>query len=214
MRRGCHHTGYDAYGYQSGCRSDSFILLNLMGMGRKRHDLRFCRAVVRGLFAILYRFESVGVHNIPSEGGVLICSNHISVRDPISVGIHVKRQVKFMAKSRAVQHSGVRMAGSSAGAFPVKRGGVSKDSIKTALTILRSGEIMGIFPEGTRNSDATAAKRARQASLSAAGQRSYRLPSLETTSRSERSKSFTAHPWICPGSKVTNHRRLWMGQPN
>ncbi|MDH6671848.1 lysophospholipid acyltransferase family protein [Paenibacillus glucanolyticus] len=119
----------------------------------------FCRAVVRGLFAILYRFESVGVHNIPSEGGVLICSNHISIRDPISVGIHVKRQVKFMAKAELFKIPVFGWLVRQLGAFPVKRGGVSKDSIKMALTILRSGEIMGIFPEGTRNSDATAAKR-------------------------------------------------------
>lgn len=119
----------------------------------------FCRAVVRGLFAILYRFESVGVHNIPSEGGVLICSNHISIRDPISVGIHVKRQVKFMAKAELFNIPVFGWLVRQLGAFPVKRGGVSKDSIKTALTILRTGEIMGIFPEGTRNSDSTAAKR-------------------------------------------------------
>jgi len=119
----------------------------------------FCRAVVRGLFAILYRFESVGVHNIPSEGGVLICSNHISIRDPISVGIHVKRQVKFMAKAELFKTPGFGWLLHQLGAFPVKREGVSKESIKTALTILRTGEIMGIFPEGTRNSDATAAKR-------------------------------------------------------
>ncbi|MGG1876918.1 MULTISPECIES: 1-acyl-sn-glycerol-3-phosphate acyltransferase [Paenibacillus] len=116
----------------------------------------FCRAVVRGVFAILYRFESVGVHNIPAEGGVLICANHISVRDPISVGIHVKRQVKFMAKAELFKIPVFGWLISQLGAFPVKRGGVSKDSIKMALTILRQGEVMGIFPEGTRNSDAAA----------------------------------------------------------
>lgn len=119
----------------------------------------FCRAVVRGLFAVLYRFESVGVHNIPSEGGVLICANHISLRDPISVGIHVKRQVKFMAKAELFKIPGFGWLITQLGAFPVKRGGVSKDSIKNALKILRGGEVMGIFPEGTRNSDAEAAKR-------------------------------------------------------
>lgn len=116
----------------------------------------FCRAVVRGVFAILYRFEAVGVHNIPAEGGVLICANHISVRDPISVGIHVKRQVKFMAKAELFKIPVFGWLIQKLGAFPVKRGGVSKDSIKMALTILRQGEIMGIFPEGTRNSDAAA----------------------------------------------------------
>lgn len=119
----------------------------------------FCRAVVRGLFAVLYRFESAGVHNIPSEGGVLICANHTSLRDPISVGIHVKRQVKFMAKAELFKIPGFGWLITQLGAFPVKRGGVSKDSIKNALKILRGGEVMGIFPEGTRNSDAEAAKR-------------------------------------------------------
>ncbi|MFC7681998.1 lysophospholipid acyltransferase family protein [Paenibacillus sp. GCM10028914] len=119
----------------------------------------FCRAVVRGLFAVLYRFESVGVHNIPAEGGVLICANHTSLRDPISVGIHVKRQVKFMAKAELFKIPVFGWLIHQLGAFPVKRGGVSKDSIKTSLKILRQGEIMGIFPEGTRNSDAEAAKR-------------------------------------------------------
>lgn len=45
------------------------------------------------------------------------------------------------------------------GAFPVKRGGVSKESIKTALNTLRGGHVMGIFPEGTRNSDSGVAKK-------------------------------------------------------
>ncbi|WP_054957142.1 lysophospholipid acyltransferase family protein [Paenibacillus dakarensis] len=119
----------------------------------------FCRAVVRALFAVLYRFESVGVHNIPSEGGVLICANHISLRDPISVGIHVKRQVKFMAKAELFKIPVFGWLIRQLGAFPVKRGGVSKDSIKTSLKILRQGEVMGIFPEGTRNSHSDAAKR-------------------------------------------------------
>ena len=120
----------------------------------------FCRAVVRSLFAVLFRFESVGVHNIPSEGGVLICCNHISNFDPISVGIHVKRQVKFMAKAELFEVPVLGWLVRQLGAFPVKRQGVSKESIKTSLKILRDGEILGLFPEGTRNADeAEAAKR-------------------------------------------------------
>jgi len=47
----------------------------------------------------------------------------------------------------------------SFGAFPVKRGGVSKDAIKSAINLLKEGNVMGIFPEGTRNSQAGAAKK-------------------------------------------------------
>ncbi|MDR0270288.1 lysophospholipid acyltransferase family protein [Paenibacillus sp.] len=119
----------------------------------------FCRGLLRALFAVMYRLEAVGKENIPEEGGVLLCSNHISVRDPITVGIKIDRQVKFMAKAELFKVPVLGMIVTNLGAFPVKRGGVSKESFKTSLKILKSGEVMGIFPEGTRNSDSGAAKR-------------------------------------------------------
>ncbi|MBE9912919.1 1-acyl-sn-glycerol-3-phosphate acyltransferase [Paenibacillus donghaensis] len=120
---------------------------------------RFCRALLRALFAVMYRLEAIGLDNVPKEGGVLLCSNHISVRDPITVGIKISRQVKFMAKAELFKVPVLGMIVTNLGAFPVKRGGVSKESVKTSLKILRGGEIMGIFPEGTRHSDSGAAKK-------------------------------------------------------
>ncbi|BFH61766.1 lysophospholipid acyltransferase family protein [Paenibacillus azoreducens] len=120
---------------------------------------RFCRALLRALFAVMYRLEAIGLDNVPKEGGVLLCSNHISVRDPITVGIKISRQVKFMAKAELFKVPVLGMIVTNLGAFPVKRGGVSKESVKTSLKILRGGEVMGIFPEGTRHSDSGAAKK-------------------------------------------------------
>ncbi|MED5017688.1 lysophospholipid acyltransferase family protein [Paenibacillus chibensis] len=119
----------------------------------------FCRGVLRILFDFMYRLEAVGTENIPEEGGVLLCSNHKSLLDPIAVGIKVRRQVKFMAKEELFKIPVLGWLITQFGAFPVKRGGVSKDSFKTSLKILRGGEIMGIFPEGTRHSDSGAAKK-------------------------------------------------------
>ncbi|GIO65259.1 lysophospholipid acyltransferase family protein [Paenibacillus sp. JTLBN-2024] len=119
----------------------------------------FCRGLLRGIFAVAYRLEATGEENIPKEGGVLLCSNHISVLDPITVGIRIKRKIKFMAKAELFKVPVLGPVITRLGAFPVKREGVSKESIKTSLTILRNGEMMGIFPEGTRHSDSGAAKK-------------------------------------------------------
>ncbi|MDU4696840.1 MAG: lysophospholipid acyltransferase family protein [Paenibacillus sp.] len=111
---------------------------------------RFCRSVLRILYKLAFRLEATGLEHIPSEGGVLLCSNHIALLDPPTIGIMLKRKVHFMAKQELFQVFGFGWLIRQLGAFPVKRGGVSKESIKTSLTLLRNGHVMGIFPEGRR----------------------------------------------------------------
>ena len=119
----------------------------------------FCRGLLRLIFAFLYRLEAVGRDNVPSEVGVLLCANHISMMDPITVGIKLKRQVKYMAKAELFSIPVFGPLLLQLGAFPVKRGGVSKEAIRMSINILKQGEMMGIFPEGTRNSTSGIAKK-------------------------------------------------------
>lgn len=118
-----------------------------------------CRGLLRFIYAILFPLKIIGKENVPEEGGVLLCANHISLLDPMTIGIKLRRQVKYMAKAELFKVPVLGWLIDKLGAFPVKRGGVSKESIKTALNTLRSGHVMGIFPEGTRNSDSGAAKK-------------------------------------------------------
>ncbi|AIQ59567.1 lysophospholipid acyltransferase family protein [Paenibacillus borealis] len=118
-----------------------------------------CCGLLRLIYAILFPLKIVGRENVPKEGGVLLCANHISLLDPMTIGIKLKRQVKYMAKAELFNVPVLGWLIKQLGAFPVKRGGVSKESIKTSLNTLRSGNVMGIFPEGTRNSDSGAAKK-------------------------------------------------------
>lgn len=121
---------------------------------------RFARAVLRGLYAVLFRMEVQGREHIPEEGAVILCSNHISNWDPVTIGIPLRRQVHYMAKEELFRVPGLGWLIRRFGAFPVKRGGVSKESIKTTLALLRGGSMLGIFPEGTRRaSENEAAKR-------------------------------------------------------
>jgi 1-acyl-sn-glycerol-3-phosphate acyltransferase len=120
---------------------------------------RFCRFIVRTIFIVLYRLEARGISNIPLDGPVILCSNHKSLQDPITLGAWVPRKVHYMAKAELFRIPLFGPLIKAVGAFPVKRGGVSKEAIRTAITLLQQGNVMGIFPEGTRNESLGMGKR-------------------------------------------------------
>ncbi|MDF2657662.1 MAG: 1-acyl-sn-glycerol-3-phosphate acyltransferase [Paenibacillus sp.] len=111
---------------------------------------RFGRFVCRVFFNTFFRLEVSGTENVPEQGAVILASNHISTLDPPLVGTPLKRVVRFMAKEELFKVPVLGTIIRNVGAFPVKRGGVSKESIRHALQLLKEGGVMGIFPEGTR----------------------------------------------------------------
>ncbi|MEO3945223.1 lysophospholipid acyltransferase family protein [Gorillibacterium sp. CAU 1737] len=119
----------------------------------------FARGLTRAYYKSLYRLEAKGRENIPAAGPVILCANHTSNHDPLVLAIPLKRQVNFMAKAELF---GVPLLGpiiKRLGAFPVKRGGVSKESIKHSIELLRSGKVITIFPEGSRSNAGGAGKK-------------------------------------------------------
>lgn len=111
----------------------------------------FARSVVNAIYRPLYRIEVQGVENLPKEGGVLLCSNHIHNFDPIVVGISVKRPVYFMAKEELFTVPILGKMVPHLNAFPVKRGMSDREALRKGLTILKEGKVLGLFPEGTRS---------------------------------------------------------------
>ncbi|GIP37493.1 1-acyl-sn-glycerol-3-phosphate acyltransferase [Paenibacillus sp. J31TS4] len=111
---------------------------------------RIVRFILRVYFGLLYRLEVKGLENIPADGPVILCANHISLKDPPVVGIPLDRKVHYMAKEELFRIPGFGWLIKQLGAFPVKRGGVSKESIRNAIGLLKNNHVMGIFPEGTR----------------------------------------------------------------
>lgn len=116
------------------------------------------RFLLRVIYTVLFRLEAIGLDNIPKDGPVILASNHISNFDPPTIGVKVPRKVYFMAKEELFKIPVLGFLIKSFGAFPVKRGGVSKDAIKSGITLLKSGKVMGIFPEGSRNNAGSAKK--------------------------------------------------------
>ena len=113
---------------------------------------RCMKSLVRGFFRLFFRWEVYGSHHLPSTGGVVLASNHISYLDPPLMGCAVERPVHFMAKKELFDIPVLGWLIRHLNAFPVQRGVADRKAIRQAMKWLRSGEVVGIFPEGTRGS--------------------------------------------------------------
>ncbi|MBO4423031.1 MAG: 1-acyl-sn-glycerol-3-phosphate acyltransferase [Clostridia bacterium] len=102
------------------------------------------------LFRHIYRLEVVGAENVPEDGGFILSSNHTALFDPIVLILSVPRRVHFMAKKESFKTPVIGKLMAKVGMFPVNRGTVDVKAIKTALGYLNDGEVIGIFPQGTR----------------------------------------------------------------
>ncbi len=107
----------------------------------------------------LLRVRATGVENLPQDGFVLSANHHSNV-DHWALGFPLfpNRQIRFMGKAelfKPVLGSVLR----SAGAFPVRRGEGDAEALHTAISLARSGEIVAIYPEGTRRHKGIAKKR-------------------------------------------------------
>ncbi|WP_338789304.1 lysophospholipid acyltransferase family protein [Metabacillus sp. FJAT-53654] len=113
----------------------------------------FARSVVAGILKPTYRIKVEGLENFPRDGGVFLCTNHISNYDPPVVGITAPRKVFFMAKAELFKVPILKDLLMNFGTFPVNRGGSDREALRTGLKILKEGNVLGFFPEGTRSKD-------------------------------------------------------------
>ena len=99
----------------------------------------------------LYRLHARGRENLPAEGGYVLASNHVSSFDPWPLGLPLwpRRQLRFMAKSELYWFP-LNLVIDAVGAFPVRRGQHDVEAIETAVRLAREGEVIAMFPEGTR----------------------------------------------------------------
>lgn len=104
-------------------------------------------------FKVFCKIKYIDAENIPKKGGFILASNHVSYYDPFAVGTPVVNKVHFMAKKELFEEPLMGWVITKLGAFPVDREKSDLRAIKTALEILKSGEVVGIFPEGTRSKD-------------------------------------------------------------
>jgi 1-acyl-sn-glycerol-3-phosphate acyltransferase len=114
----------------------------------------FTRWVVRMLLNVLFFVRTSGNAHEPADGPVVVCGNHRSLLDPPFVACYLKRKVHFMAKAELFKIPVFSAMIRNYGAFPVARGGMSMETMKTAIKVLKEGNMLVVFPEGTRQKSA------------------------------------------------------------
>ena len=100
---------------------------------------------------LLFRLRARGTEHLPREGGYVLSANHLSNLDPWPLGLPLlpHRQIRFMAKAELFRSPLWPML-KLGGAFKVRRGEGDEEAIETAVRLAREGEVVAIFPEGTR----------------------------------------------------------------
>jgi len=121
----------------------------------------FLKRIVLGpVLRLVFRPYVVGLENVPAHGGVIFASNHLSFSDSIFLPLVVDRRITFLAKADYFTGGGLkgRLTAAffkGAGQVPVDRSGgkASEAALNSGLKVLRRGELLGLYPEGTRSPD-------------------------------------------------------------
>ena len=121
----------------------------------------FMKNLVAGpILKTVFRPWVTGSENIPKTGGVILASNHLSFIDSVFLPLLIDRRITFLAKSDYFTSRGpkgwfIRNFLKGTGMLPIDRSGgkASEASLNTGLRVLAAGEVLGIYPEGTRSPD-------------------------------------------------------------
>ncbi|MBR4110551.1 MAG: 1-acyl-sn-glycerol-3-phosphate acyltransferase [Clostridia bacterium] len=121
--------------------------------------MRILRKISRGIvivvlnivFRTVYRMKVIGAKNIPKEGAYIFCGNHKSYMDPPAIAVTNRRKMSFLAKEELKKNPLFAFLGWAFECIWVKRDSKDIGPLKQSIAILKTGDCLGIFPEGTRN---------------------------------------------------------------
>jgi len=108
---------------------------------------------VRTVALALYGMTLEGAEHVPARGPYIVVSNHVNWKDPPAIELLIRVPIRFMAKIEAFQLFFLGGLLRGIGCFGVRRGESDRRAIVTCLQVLRAGNVLGFFPEGTRSRD-------------------------------------------------------------
>jgi 1-acyl-sn-glycerol-3-phosphate acyltransferase len=108
------------------------------------------RAVLLPFFLVYFRLRREGAEHVPASGPLLLAANHRSFLDPFVIAALTRRPVYYVAKRELFSKRWQAWVLGALGAFPIDRGAGDAEAMATARAILRRGDCVVIFPEGTR----------------------------------------------------------------
>jgi 1-acyl-sn-glycerol-3-phosphate acyltransferase len=109
------------------------------------------RGIGAGALRSVFRLEMIGAEHIPATGPVLLCANHRSNIDSFVLAAATPRHVRYLAKSEVWKSRVLGYLMDRGGMLKLRRGEADRDAIRAAREVLRRGQLIGVFPEGTRN---------------------------------------------------------------
>ena len=143
------------------------------------------------IYKFVFRGQLIGRENIPQKNSYIMVSNHGSLLDPPLLGHALRRNISFMAKAELFKIPLLGFIIKACGAYPVKRGIVDKNTIKTACKKLSNDNSIGIFIDGTRQKNGRVNKPKQGAALLAFKNQKLLLPvAIVNSHRLIRFKSF------------------------
>jgi 1-acyl-sn-glycerol-3-phosphate acyltransferase len=114
---------------------------------------KFLQVIARVGSTLLFDLKVYGSHRVPTDGGVLLVSNHQSYLDPVLLGVRLPRTLSYMAKASLFKFAPAAWFIRSLGAFPVRQGEGDIRALKEAIERAQEGHALMIFPEGSRSAD-------------------------------------------------------------
>jgi 1-acyl-sn-glycerol-3-phosphate acyltransferase len=108
------------------------------------------RLTIQPLVKLVTPLRVYGTERMPREGGIVLALNHFSWLDPPAFGAASPRTIHYIAKSEIHRHLGLGQLIRAFGAVPVRRGESDREAVRAMREIVRDGEALGLFVEGTR----------------------------------------------------------------
>lgn len=110
-----------------------------------------CVSILRVIFLLFSRRQVIGRQNLPRQGPLIIVSNHLNNADPGFLAVALPRRIVFMAKHEIFDWPLLGQMFRWAGVFPVHRFEADLAALRRAGRVLKEGQALGMFPEGTRS---------------------------------------------------------------
>lgn len=111
---------------------------------------RFLVSIVSVLVKLIYRVKINGIENLKDDQPFIISANHIHIFDPVILATLTKRQIFFLSKKELFEKKLFAKFFGKLGVIPIDRDNTDIKAIKSCFRVIRDGNILGIFPEGTR----------------------------------------------------------------
>ena len=109
-----------------------------------------CRFFINIFMHLFVRVRAVGKENIPKDGSLVLCANHIGIKDVFLIGISYPRQLFFLSKKEWFSVPVMSSIMRAWGAIPLDRGGRDVGALKNAVAVAKEGKTIALFPQGHR----------------------------------------------------------------